>query len=129
MEDIYYNTETKEVTVITGYGIGSHLSLDYLKKLLLDFNKLFPKLTNKQISQLKFYEVSRNSRRHRSMWYTTFKYKLPVAHKETENETAERYFKLDSKNDVYIVYPVHSLEDNKSITENCASIIARLVHD
>lgn len=76
MESILYNTEKKEVALIFGYGIGNHLSINYLTGIINDIRKVFPKLKDSQLNELVFLEVNRSSRRHRNMWYTRFTYDM-----------------------------------------------------
>lgn len=127
MESILYNTTDKEVTVILGYGIGSHLSLNFLKSILVDIRKEFPKLTTAELENLNFLEVADSSRRHKYHWYTRFKYDLNAPKKEVEGVGC--YLKLN-KEKAYLVYPhkENQLYEN-SPAETAASICARLTHD
>lgn len=125
MESILYNTTDKEVTVILGYGIGNHLSLEFLKGILADIKKVFPKISDENLEKLKFSEVAQASRSHRYMWYTRFHYPLYIP--KTKKDS---YYDLGNGEKAYLVYPHVKDQIHKgSPAETAAQICSRMTHD
>ena len=69
MESVLYNKDDKQLVIIWGYGIGNHLSLNFLKGYLVQIKSLLPNLKPKQLNAIKFLQVAESSRSHRYMWY------------------------------------------------------------
>ncbi len=124
MESIYYNTEDKEVAIILGYGIGSHLSLKYLEDVVNDIKELFPLLTLEQMQTMPFHEVAGSSKRHRYCWYIKFPYDL-------SNEIKDKY--TVNINGITSAYPISS--HKKGVNgwtyedETAAEVMTRMIHD
>lgn len=70
MDTLFYNKPDKELVIVWGYGIGNHLSLNYLKDRLDEVKKLLPNLTEETLANIKFLPVVESSTRHRYMHYS-----------------------------------------------------------
>ena len=124
MESILYNTEKKEVVIIFGYGIGNHLSVNYLKEIVADILKIFSAVEN--ADDLTFLQVAESSRRHRYMWYTRIPYDL-----SKEPMDAHGNIKLsDGRNSVFCVTShAKGVDGWTHEDETAESIMNRLIHD
>lgn len=121
-ESILYNADDKELTIILGYGIGSHLSLDFLKGIIKDIQQAFPLITDEQAAKLKFLEVNQGSRRHRHHWYTSFPYDLEVEYRQHSSG----YFHHNR----HRIYGFREHKNHEHLPDESAkSIMARLIHD
>lgn len=126
MESILYNAEKKEVVCILGYGIGNHLSLNYLREIIEDLWKIFPNLSPDILADLKFLEVSDRSRRHKYHWYTRFDYDLELFEKNKWNSE----YLLPGDHSAYIVTShKKGVNDWTQEDESAESIMNRLIHD
>lgn len=121
MESIFYNNTDKQVVVILGYGIGSHLSVNYLNDIISQIGSLFRNLTVDQLVELKFSEVSDSSRRHKRHWYTRFDYDL--------GELDGPFTVQDVKGYAFSDYPGNPKGGQRPESETAKSIMNRLIHD
>lgn len=112
--DTYYNQPDKQLVIIWGYGIGNHLSLNYLKERLDEIKKLIPSLTEEQLSDINFLPVADSSRRHKHMWYSRINVDLSDCQKDKD------YLQL-GKEKVYIIEG-----DKDESAKNCMD---RMIHD
>jgi len=114
MESLMYNVVDKQLVIIFGYGIGNHLSVNFLKGYTKDIKKLLPELTTKKLNTIKFLEVDRSSRRHRYMWYCRID--VDLSHLPSN----EHYLQLNGKS----VYKI-----DKKVDETAADCMNRMIHD
>ena len=125
MESILYNEEKKEVVIILGYGLGNHLSFQYLQEVIYNIRQLFPKLPIKEAHSMKFLEVAQSSRRHKSMFYTRFPYDL------SKNERSSSYITIEGgKMSAYVV-TAHKAGENgwNGRDETAEQVMSRMIHD
>ncbi len=124
MESILYNAEDKQVALILGYSFSNSLSLSYLQEMVDKIRVMFPALKEKA-DHIKFYEVDRKSRSHRSMWYTIFDYDL------SEYDKNEHGALLVS--DKFTAYPVRShkkgVDGWTHEDDSAKDVMNRLIHD
>lgn len=126
MEQAYYDSANKEMYVLLGYGIGSHLSLQYLQQICNDIQKKFPKLTDSEKIRMKFLEVNRGSSRHRYCWYTSFPYEIDSIHFSLDNSTEIKEAGISVYCPAEHVKGVNGwLYESETIQQ----IIHRLIHD
>ncbi len=124
--EIYYNTETKQVAIVLGYGIGNHLSIKYLQTVVADIKKLFPLVDG---DNLVFLEVNQSSRRHRYHWYTRFPYDISNWQRDAHGSIIIEY---RGENPPLTAYPVSSHKkgvDGYDRDETAEQVINRLIHD
>lgn len=125
MESIFYNPQDKKVGIVLGYGIGNHLSLNHLTEIVNDIKTIFPLLKEKA-NDIKFYEVSRQSRRHKNMFYTVFDYDL------SENGLDKNgiYKVIDKNNKAYICNKhVKGFDGWTHESETCEQLMYRMIND
>lgn len=123
--ELYYNSDDKEVVILFGYGIGSHLSLNFLKSYLDDIKKVFPELTEETLNELKFLEVADSSRRHRYHWYTRFNLELKGL---VQKHKDSGYFKYKD-NDIFVVTKRVKGIDHATRDETAKEVMSRMIHD
>lgn len=124
-ESILYNADDKEIAIVLGYGIGSHLSLKYLTEIVNDIRKAFPTLTQEQGENLKFLEVAQSSRSHKYHWYTRFHMDLS---KEYATHNSGYFFTHEPSQ--LRIYGFCAHKNNQRLPdESAASIMNRLIHD
>lgn len=129
MEKIFYNKEDKEVSIITGYGIGSHLCLRYLTEIVNQIRKGFPLLTDEQCGELVFLETDRASRSHRYMFYTRFSYDMSDYPEDEWSNKLIEPFKGTRGYQVYQIGSHKQGEDGWNYRdESAAQCVSRLVH-
>jgi hypothetical protein len=119
MEKLYYNKVDKELVILFGYGIGNHLSVNFLKSYLKEIKKLVPQISQQKLNNINFLQVALSSRRHRYMWYCRISVDL-TAEMEKSSFNDGHNFKLGDKS-------VYAVEGN--CLEKAADCINRLIHD
>ena len=109
-----YNVVDKQLVIIWGYGIGNHLSANFLKGYLKQIKRLLPELKTRKLNSIKFLEVAHSSRRHRYMWYCRID--VDLSHLPCD----KHYLKLGGES----VYLIDSKPD-----ETAADCMNRMIHD
>lgn len=117
MESIYYNKVDNQIVFLFGYGIGNHLSVNFLKEYLKQIKSLLPQLSWRKLNSTKFLEVAQSSRRHRYMWYCRIDVDLTTQMTSTFDG---HYFKLGE----YSVYVIGDKPD-----ETAQDCMNRMIHD
>lgn len=114
MESLMYNVVDKQLVILWGYGIGNHLSVNFLKKYIADIRKLLPQLTTQKLNNIKFLQVADSSRRHRYMWYCRID--VDLSHLPSD----EHYLQLNGKS---------VLKIDKRENETAVDCMNRMIHD